>query len=92
MATEEQTGAGAAVATCSPPVANAALDSMTGSISVGHLNPSAKPLSLPNEIADIVRDADVALDLGVINAEFNPFAKQPATVDGVALVGPYQKP
>jgi hypothetical protein len=73
-------------------VSGVGLRADTGEIDLGHLAPAAEPLQVPPEVANVVQDAKTGLDLGVINAEYNPFREAPKDASGKPLVGTFADP
>jgi hypothetical protein len=62
----------------------------SGKIETGRLDPVGLAIDLPPEVAGLVSPADEALNLEVINREFNPFLAEPRDASGKPLVGPFQ--
>jgi hypothetical protein len=62
----------------------------SGKIETGRLDPVGLAIDLPPEVAGLVSPADEALNLEVINREFNPFLAEPRDANGKPLVGPFQ--
>ena len=62
----------------------------SGQIETGRLDPVGLAVELPPEVAALVSPADEALNLEVINSEFNPFLAEPRDASGKPLVGPFQ--
>jgi hypothetical protein len=62
----------------------------SGQIETGRLDPVGLAVELPPEVAAFVSPADEALNLEVINSEYNPFLAEPRDASGKPLVGPFQ--
>jgi hypothetical protein len=62
----------------------------SGQIETGRLDPVGLAVELPPEVAALVSPADEALNLEVINSEYNPFLAEPRDASGKPLVGPFQ--
>jgi hypothetical protein len=62
----------------------------SGQIETGRLDPVGLAVELPLEVAAFVSPADEALNLEVINSEYNPFLAEPRDASGKPLVGPFQ--
>jgi hypothetical protein len=62
----------------------------SGKIETGRLDPVGVAIDLPPEVAGLVSPADEALNLEVINREFNPFLAEPRDASGKPLVGAFQ--
>ncbi len=62
----------------------------SGKIETGKLDPVGISVELPPNLADIVIPADQALNLDVLNHDFNPFLSDPRGPDGKPLLGPFQ--
>src|SRR5262249_16854463 len=62
----------------------------SGKIETGRLDPVGLAIELPPEVAGPAGPADEALNLEVINREFNPFLAEPRDASGKPLVGPFQ--
>lgn len=62
----------------------------SGQIETGRLDPVGLAVELPPEVAALISPADEALNLEVINSEYNPFLAEPRDASGKPLVGPFQ--
>jgi hypothetical protein len=62
-----------------------------GKIEIGKLDPTGAAVDLPASLDAIVQPADEALNLEVLNRDFNPFLRAPVGAGGKPLVGPFQK-
>jgi hypothetical protein len=62
----------------------------SGQIETGRLDPVGLAVELPPEVAAFVSPADEALNLEVINSEYNPFLAEPRDASGKPLVGRFQ--